>query len=119
MVAAKHAVKNTDKSTNVEVAVAGDLSLDEMEPVLAETASDIGLQFSHITTLGAQRYPGNRHWHLKQNPRERGCLDVTYWPSGPLMWITIRHYEPAWVHEAGQLLALELEARFTRGESVV
>ena len=118
MVAAKHAVKNTDKSTNVEVAVAGDLSLDEMESVLAETASDIGLQFSHVTTLGARRYPGNRHWHLKQNPRERGCLDVTYWPSGPLMWITIRHYEPAWVHEAGRLLALELEARLIRGESL-
>jgi len=35
------------------------------------------------------------------------------------MWITIRHNEPAWVREAGQLLALELEARFIRGESVV
>ena len=48
---ARRAVKSTDKATNIEVAVIGDLSLDEMESVLAETASDIGLQISHITTL--------------------------------------------------------------------
>lgn len=81
-----------------------------MESVLAEAAASIGLQFSHITTLGTKRYPGNRHWHLKQHPREKGCLDLTYWPGGRLMWITIRNYEPAWVHEAGELLGPALES---------
>ena len=59
---------------------------------------------THITTLGAKRYPGNRHWHLKQQSRAKGCLDVTYWPGGPLMWISMRNYEPAWVHRAGPQL---------------
>ena len=117
MPTAKPVVKNTAKSTNLEVQVSGDRSLDEMESVLGKIASDMGLQFSHITTLGSHRYPGNRHWHLKQGLREKGCLDVTYWPSGPLMWITIRHYEPAWVHEAGRQLGDAMRARLQRGSS--
>lgn len=102
-------VKDTKKTKNVEVAVTGALSLDEMESVLDEVAVAMGLQFSHITTLGAKRYPGNRHWHLKQDPRTKGCLDVTYWPRGPLLWISVRNYEPTWVHEAGQLLGPALK----------
>ena len=102
-------VPSTDRTTNLNVAVTGDLSLDEMECALLEAATGLGSEFSHITTLGAKRYPGNRHWHLKRTPTERGCLDVTYWPAGPLMWISIRHDEPAWVHELGQELGPALE----------
>ncbi len=104
-------VKNTDKTKNHEVAVTGDLSVDEMEAVLDEVASELGLRISHITTLGRKRYPGNRHWHLTQDPATTGCLDVTYWPSGSLMWVSIRNSEPAWVHDAGQLLGPALEAQ--------
>lgn len=89
-----------------------------MESVLAEAAASIGLQFSHITTLGTKRYPGNRHWHLKQHPREKGCLDLTYWPGGRLMWITIRNYEPAWstkpVNCSGQPWSLTSRAEHRR-----
>lgn len=104
-------ITSTEKTTNLEVAVTGDLSLDEMESVLLEAATNLGMHFSRITVLGTKRYPGNRHWHLKQDPRAKGCLDVTYWPKGPLMWISMRHYEPAWVHESGRRLASELERR--------
>jgi hypothetical protein len=105
-------VASTEKTTNLEVAVAGDLSLDDMESVLLEVVTNLGMYFSRITILGARRYPGNRHWHVKQDPRRTRCLDVTYWPSGPLMWISMRHYEPEWVDEAGRRLGAELEERF-------
>lgn len=104
-------VPDTDKTTNLDVEVTGELSLDEMEAVLGQAMKGLGLDFSRVTTLGTIRFPGNRHWHLKQNPRERGCLDVTYWPAGPLLWISIRHYEPAWVHELGAQLGPALERR--------
>jgi hypothetical protein len=107
-------VASTEKTTNLEIVVTGDLSLDEMESVLLEVATDLGMHFSHITTLGTKRYPGNRHWHLKQNSRTKGCLDVTYWPGGPLMWISMRHYEPEWVHESGRRLGSELEGRIAK-----
>ena len=100
---------DTDKTTNLNVVLAGNPSLHEMESILGEAAKELGMEISHITTLGTKRYPGNRHWHLKRTPKERGCLDVTYWPAGQLMWISIRHYEPAWVHELGQELVPVLE----------
>ena len=103
-------VADTDKTKNIEVALAGDLSLDDMESELAKVASELGLHVSHVTTLGRKRYPGNRHWHLKRNEGGTGCLDVTYWPTGSLMWISVRNYEPAWVHDAGRRLGPALEA---------
>lgn len=75
-------ITNTEKSDNTEVAVTGNPTIDEMEVVLRSVAGDAGLEISHITTLGAKRYPGNRHWHLKQDLRATGCLDVTYGRSG-------------------------------------
>jgi len=107
-------VASTNKTTNLEIAVTGDLSLDDMESVLLEAATELGMYVSHITTLGTKRYPGNRHWHLKQDPRTKGCLDVTYWPSGALMWISMRNYEPEWVHESGRRLGPELERRLAK-----
>lgn len=110
-------VRDTKGSFNLEVVeVTGEHSLDEMHAALETVAADLGMQFSHITRLGTKRYPGNRHWHLKQDLKTRGCLDVTYWPAGPLMWITIRKSEPPWVHEAGRALqpALRKYLRTTR-----
>ena len=104
-------VASTEKTTNLNVPVRGDLSLDDMESALREVAAELGMYVSHITTLGTKRYPGNRHWHLKQSPRTTGCLDVTYWPQGALLWISMRHYEPDWVHESGRRLGTELENR--------
>lgn len=104
-------VKDTDKTKNLEVELFGELTLDEMESVLAVAAAGFDLEISHVTVLGRKRYPGNRHWHLKQLDGTTGCLDVTYWPAGALMWISMRDYEPAWVHEVGRRLGPRLEAR--------
>ncbi|MFW2380159.1 MAG: hypothetical protein ACN4GZ_00260 [Acidimicrobiales bacterium] len=106
-------IASTDKTTNLDVPVTGELSLDEMETVLLDAATELGMHFSRVTVLGTKQYPGNRHWHLKQDPRAVGCLDVTYWPAGPLMWISMRNYEPEWVHDVGHRLGAELERRLT------
>ena len=102
---------STGKTTNLDVPVSGDLSLDEMEAVLLDAATELGMSFSHITKLGTKRYPGNRHWHLKRSRDEPGCLDVTYWPAGPLLWVSIRQYEPGWVHDLGRRLVPALASR--------
>lgn len=87
------------------------MSLDTMEAVLADVGMELGLILSHITTLSRKKYPNNRHWHFKEDLRAKGCLDVTYWPDGPLFWITMRNYEPDWVHQSGQNLAAMLGER--------
>ena len=104
-------IVSTDRTTNVEVDVTGEQSLDAMESLLVDAASGLGMYVSHVTVLGTRRYPGNRHWHLKQDPRARGCLDVTYWPDGPQLWISMRTSEPDWVHESGAQLAFDLARR--------
>ena len=87
-------------------------SAEDMEKILRETTFEMGLYMSHITTLSKKKYPGNRHWHFKQeeNKTAAGCLDVTYWPQHAWLWISVRQREPMWVHEAGSDLKERLEA---------
>lgn len=70
-------IESTDKATNLMVELVGLPTLDEMEVTLESAAAELGLEFSHITKLGAKRYAGNRHWHLKPDPKTKGCLDIT------------------------------------------
>ncbi len=107
---------STDKAINLDVSYDGTPSLDEMQATLEAVASEMGMAFSHITKLGAKRYAGNRHWHLKQDPKKKGCLDVTYWPPGGAMWITMRRNEPDWVTNAGHELGSALERSMTTSE---
>ena len=87
------------------------ISVETMEDCLRNVGSDMGLYISHTTNLSRKRYPGNRHWHLKQDHKERGCLDVTYWPDGSLLWISVRLSEPEWVHFSGPDLKDRLEVK--------
>lgn len=80
-----------------------------MESVLFGTAKALNLVVSHVTTLSRKKYPGNRHWHFKQALKAKGCLDVTYWPDGGLFWITMRKYEPSWVHQKGSEMFTSIE----------
>lgn len=106
---ARATVEDTAKTRNIQVDIDDVLTLDEMEAALGAVAASAGLHISHITRLGTKRYPGNRHWHLKQDRGTTGCLDVTYWPQAPLLWVSIRNSEPAWVHDDGVRLASALE----------
>lgn len=113
-------IKSTATTTNLEVILPqsqeATMSVDIMQERLVDAGNRLGLYVSHVTTLGRKKYPGNRHWHLKRMPHERGCLDVTYWPRDvsshgefSIMWISMRHREPEWVHEFGRKLKVELE----------
>lgn len=104
-------IKDTEKSKNILVEVRDGLSLDERERILTDVGNDLELVISHITTLSCKKYPGNRHWHFKETTKSKGCLDVTFWPEGSLFWITIRNYEPDWVHKAGHNLAVLLKKK--------
>lgn len=101
-------VKDTAGSQNLEVPIERTPEMDEMETILHGVVAEIGLQITHTTVLGRKRYPGNRHWHFKRDRDEKGCLDLTYWPAGKLLWITMRHMEPPWVREMGPLLGKAL-----------
>lgn len=59
-------IKDTAKSRNIEIELADIITLDEMEVVLIEVATEMGLYVSHITVLGRVRYPGNRHWSVSR-----------------------------------------------------
>jgi len=107
----KRTIGDTDKSRDINVAVSGKMSLDAMEAVLLDISNALGLKLTHTTALGRKKYPNNRHWHFKEDLRAKGCLDVTYWPEGALLWITIRNYEPEWVHHAGPNMAALLSKR--------
>ena len=102
-------IKDTDKAKNLSVEVNGSMNLDEMEAVLFSAANSLSLVLSHVTTLSRKKYPGNRHWHFKQELKSKGCLDVTYWPDGSLFWITIRNYEPDWVHTKGNEMFVSIK----------
>lgn len=112
-------IKDTSKTRNLQVnlpwnhGTSGEniITIEDMELLLRDVGSDMSMYISHITTLGRKRYPGNRHWHFKQNPKETGCLDVTYWPKGPMMWISMRRSEPQWVQNAGIELQQRMEQK--------
>lgn len=109
-------IRSTEQAHNLSVCLGGELmTLDEMEVIVESTGAECGCYFSHITKLGAKRYAGNRHWHLKRDSKERGCLDITYWPPGPAMWITVRVKEPDWVHVVGREMKASLERSLAAG----
>ena len=109
---AEQTIQNTAKSRNIQGEGTEDLSLDAMEQILVEVAEPLGLTMSHVTTLSRKKYPNNRHWHFKEDLKTKGCLDVTYWPEGALFWISIRNYEPVWVHTSGKKMAALVEEIF-------
>ena len=53
-----------------------------MEKILLETTSELNLVQSHATTLSQKKYPGNRHWHFKEDLKER-CPWVPHRPTEP------------------------------------
>jgi hypothetical protein len=45
-----------------------------------------GLRVTLKTTLA--QYPGSVHWHVKQG-RERGILEMTWWPQERRLWLAV------------------------------
>lgn len=62
-----------------------------------------GLTATMKGTLHA--YPGCIHWHYKRG-RVAGVLEVTYWPSGHRLWLSVQAGRTgAWAASAATTLA--------------
>jgi hypothetical protein len=79
------------------------------EAVVVACAARLGLQQMMKGTLA--RYPGCIHWHFKRG-RERGTLEVTWWPRGRRLWLSVQAGRPGeWIDAAGADLKAALEDR--------
>ena len=70
-----------------------------MSQKVEETAKQLGVYISHIGSFTRVKYPNSIHWHFKEHPKEKGCLDATFWEEGNEFWIDARNYEPQWVKD--------------------
>jgi len=87
------------KSVRYDVPLTRQYSGDEMHRIVETTATKLGVYISHIGGYSRVKYPNSIHWHFKQNPKEKGCLDATFWEEGNEFWIVARNYEPQWVKD--------------------
>lgn len=69
----------------------------QIEIAVARCSRGLGLLETMKSTLA--KYPGSVHWHFKK-PRASGILEVTYWPSGNRLWISVQRGRRAdWLEE--------------------
>lgn len=86
----------------------GGVTPDTMMALVERAARSVGLYVSHIGSYSRKKYPHSVHWHFKRDSREVGLIDATYWDVKSLLWLMIRHNEPAWVHATAPLLQTAL-----------
>jgi hypothetical protein len=96
------------KSIDVEISCPSLAATDRdavVEAVLA-VADDEGLLLTLTTTHSS--YPDSIHWHFKPERRIRGVLDLTYWPDGGRLWLSVRAEDADWIGPAAKALANSL-----------
>jgi hypothetical protein len=82
------------------------LSPDEMAATIDHCLAGAGLTVTMRDTL--RGYPGCTHWHVKRG-RERGVLEVTLWPAGRRLWLSVHQNRNApWIDAALPALRDEL-----------
>jgi len=87
------------KSVRYDVELPRAYKGSEMQQLVEESARELGMYISHIGSFSRKKYPNSIHWHFKEHPKEKGCLDATFWEEGNAFWIVARNYEPDWVKE--------------------
>ena len=85
------------KSVRYDVPMSQQRTGDYVSSAVESVASELGVYISHIGSYSHKKYPNSIHWHFKENPKEAGCLDATFWEEGNEFWIVVRNYEPGWV----------------------
>ncbi|TCP18627.1 hypothetical protein EV207_1706 [Scopulibacillus darangshiensis] len=71
-----------------------DSKLDKVKPLdeelvcekIEDTVRGFGLTMAQKTTLSTKK--GCSHWHFKKG-KEKGVLEVTYWPKRHALWLDI------------------------------
>jgi hypothetical protein len=71
----------------IEVTMPREVDGAAVERTVEGCAARLGLQVTMKGTLG--RYPGCIHWHFKRG-RERGTLEVTWWPREQRLWLSVQ-----------------------------
>jgi len=87
------------KSVRYDVNLKKKYSGEQMHAIVEKTAKKLDVYISHIGGYSRVKYPNSIHWHFKENPKEKGCLDATFWAEGNEFWIVARNYEPQWVKD--------------------
>ncbi len=82
---------------------------DAVVDVVLTTAQNEGLLLTLTTTHSS--YPDSIHWHFKPERRIRGVLDLTYWPDGGRLWLSVRTQDADWIGPAADSLADSLTER--------
>ncbi|MBX2869548.1 MAG: hypothetical protein KTR18_12775 [Acidiferrobacterales bacterium] len=100
----------SSKSVRYEVALKKIYTGKQFSKIIEKAAGSLGLYISHIGGYSRVKYPNSIHWHFKEHPKEKGCLDATFWEEGNEFWIVARNYEPQWVKDK----AVDLQA-YLRG----
>ena len=90
-------VKKESKSVRYDVSLQKQYKGRQVQKAVEKAANELGLYISHIGGYSRVKYPSSIHWHFKEHPKEKGCLDATFWEEGNEFWIVARNYEPQWV----------------------
>src|SRR5437763_16670863 len=95
--------------TEIEVKLSTAPDAAAAEELVEACAARLGLNQTMKGTLA--RYPGCAHWHFKRG-RERGTLEVTWWPRERRLWLSVQAGRTgAWVDAAAADLKAALENR--------
>lgn len=97
------------RSTDLYVDLPEGTTRAQVMAVVERAAAAAGLYISHIGGYSRKKYPNAVHWHFKRDRREAGLIDATYWDVKSLLWLMIRHREPAWVHDTAPRLKRALQ----------
>ena len=93
--------------TELDVPVLPGTDLDGAEERIEACIARETLRMTLKGTLAS--YPGCVHWHLKRGGL-RGTLEVTLWPSGRRLWLSIQSGRRGeWIDEAAARLRQALE----------
>ena len=99
------------KSVRYDVKLSRKYTGDEMHKIVEEVSKELDVYISHIGSYSRKKYPNSIHWHFKEKPKEKGCLDATFWEEGNEFWIVARNYEPQWVKDKAKQMQINLNER--------
>ena len=96
------------KSERYDVSLRRKYTGKQMQSVIEKTAQALDVYISHTGGYSRVKYPNSIHWHFKEHPKEKGCLDATFWEEGNEFWIVARNYEPQWVKDKARMMQAHL-----------
>jgi hypothetical protein len=87
---------------------------DQIANAIVRAIGELSLIVTMRETL--KKFPGSIHWHIK-NGRERGTLEITYWPEEHRAWFTIQDGRKAdWIEEKISLLDMAIRKNLKAGK---